>query len=150
MSSDTSHAMPSQQEHTTRSESHGSQVHLLRQGRSNNALQKNLLAGLAEFVGTFLFLFFSFGGTQLANTSSAALDASNSIAPLPNTTVLLYIALSFGFSLMVNVWVFFRISGGLFNPSVSTLVPYVPFVMTRLWIDLISHRLLSLCFSSAQ
>jgi aquaporin rerated protein, other eukaryote len=30
-----------------------------------------------------------------------------------------YIALSFGFSLMVNAWVFYRISGGLFNPAVS-------------------------------
>lgn len=34
---------------------------------------------------------------------------------------LLYIALSFGFSLTVNAWIFFRISGGLFNPAVSCL-----------------------------
>jgi aquaporin related protein len=33
--------------------------------------------------------------------------------------VLLYISLIFGFSLMVCVWVFFRVSGGLFNPAVS-------------------------------
>lgn len=33
--------------------------------------------------------------------------------------VLLYIALSFGFSLAVNVWIFFRVSGGLFNPAVT-------------------------------
>ena len=33
--------------------------------------------------------------------------------------VLTYIALSFGFSLMVNVWIFYRISGGLFNPAVT-------------------------------
>jgi aquaporin related protein len=26
----------------------------------------------------------------------------------------MYISLSFGFSLLVNVWVFFRVSGGLF------------------------------------
>jgi aquaporin related protein len=31
----------------------------------------------------------------------------------------LYIALCFGFSLTVNVWIFFRVSGGLFNPAVS-------------------------------
>jgi aquaporin rerated protein, other eukaryote len=66
-----------------------------------------------------MFLFFSFGGTQLANSSTDAVNVDNSVAPLPNTSVLLYIALSFGFSLMVNVWVFYRISGGLFNPSVS-------------------------------
>ena len=31
----------------------------------------------------------------------------------------LYISLSFGFSLAVNAWIFFRVSGGLFNPAVS-------------------------------
>lgn len=36
-----------------------------------------------------------------------------------NPQQLQYIALSFGFSLAVNAWVFFRISGGLFNPAVS-------------------------------
>jgi hypothetical protein len=32
---------------------------------------------------------------------------------------LLYISLAFGFSLAVCAWVFFRISGGLFNPAVA-------------------------------
>ncbi len=36
-----------------------------------------------------------------------------------NPSQLLYISLAFGFSLAVNAWVFFRISGGLFNPAVS-------------------------------
>lgn len=36
-----------------------------------------------------------------------------------NPAQLLYISLSFGFSLAVNAWIFFRISGGLFNPAVS-------------------------------
>jgi len=36
-----------------------------------------------------------------------------------STIVLLYITIVFGFSLMDNVWVFFHISGGLFNPAVS-------------------------------
>jgi len=44
------------------------------------------------------------------------------IAP-PETSTnpgqLLYIALSFGSSLAINVWLFFRISGGLFNPCVT-------------------------------
>lgn len=41
---------------------------------------------------------------------------------LRSPATLLYIALCFGFSLMVNAWVFFRISGGLFNPAVSVEV----------------------------
>jgi len=76
-------------------------------------MRYNLLCVLGEFVGTFLFLFFSFAGTQVANTPKPA-PGSN-----PNTSNLLYSALSFGFSLTVNVWAFFRITGGLFNPAVT-------------------------------
>lgn len=65
-----------------------------------------------------MFLFFAFAGTQVANagtndnSANTTTNQSNGFSPI----VLLYIALSFGFSLMVNVWIFFRISGGLFNP----------------------------------
>ena len=38
-------------------------------------------------------------------------------------SILLYVALSFGFSLAVNVWIFFRVSGGMFNPAVCPSVP---------------------------
>jgi aquaporin rerated protein, other eukaryote len=85
------------------------------------------VAAAAEFAGTFMFLFFAFGGTQVANTAAVFSDAATagqedgSITQAPNTSVLLFIALSFGFSLMVNVWVFFRVSGGLFNPAVCYL-----------------------------
>jgi aquaporin related protein len=75
------------------------------------------IATAAEFVGTFMFLFFAFGGTQVSHNATS--DAPTA-GQLPDTGVLLYIALSFGFSLMVNVWIFFRISGGLFNPAVSS------------------------------
>ncbi|KAF2662239.1 aquaporin-like protein [Lophiostoma macrostomum CBS 122681] len=87
--------------------------------------RNELVAMAAEFAGTFMFLFFAFGGTQVANTSAIASDPAtagqqdNSITQAPNTSVLLFIALTFGFSLMVNVWVFFRVSGGLFNPAVT-------------------------------
>lgn len=75
---------------------------------------------LGEFVGTFLFLFFAFAGTQVANTAAAGASTEESELPqVPNASVLMYISLAFGFSLVVNAWVFFRISGGLFNPAVS-------------------------------
>jgi aquaporin rerated protein, other eukaryote len=64
-----------------------------------------------------MFLFFAFSGTQVANSSTTA---TGSLDQTPNVPVILYIALAFGFSLTVNAWVFFRISGGLFNPAVST------------------------------
>ncbi|KAL1961804.1 hypothetical protein VTN77DRAFT_1016 [Rasamsonia byssochlamydoides] len=75
--------------------------------------RNNVVAMLGEFVGTFLFLFWSFAGTQIANTPTPAPGAG------PNHAALLYASLSFGFSLTVNVWAFYRVSGGLFNPSVT-------------------------------
>jgi aquaporin related protein len=75
--------------------------------------RNNLVAVIGEFVGTFLFLFWSFAGTQIATTPMPA-PASD-----PNTSNLLYASLAFGFSLTVNVWAFYRVTGGLFNPSVT-------------------------------
>ncbi|KAL5119789.1 hypothetical protein ACEQ8H_002395 [Pleosporales sp. CAS-2024a] len=83
--------------------------------------KNHFVAFIGEFVGTTMFLFFAFSGTQVANIGSGA-SASNTTtgeATGFSPNVLLYIALVFSFSLMVNVWVFFRISGGLFNPAVT-------------------------------
>jgi hypothetical protein len=68
---------------------------------------------LESFVGTFPFLFFAFDGTQTANQI-----ADQGSGPGSALTQLLFISLVFDFSLAVNVWVFFRVSGGLFNPAV--------------------------------
>lgn len=73
---------------------------------------------MAEFTGTTLFLFFAFSGTQVALLSGPA-NTTNVIGQVSDPNQLMFIALSFGFSLAVNAWVFFRISGGLFNPAVS-------------------------------
>ncbi|KAH8771785.1 aquaporin-like protein [Diaporthe sp. PMI_573] len=73
----------------------------------------DIVAALGEFVGTTLFLFFAFTGTAVATVQPG--DGSSGF----NISVQTYIALCFGFSLMVNVWVFYRISGGLFNPAVT-------------------------------
>jgi aquaporin related protein len=80
----------------------------------------HVVAILGEFVGTFSFLFFAFAGTQSANVASTNNTGGNiDTKPVQKTPQqLLYISLAFGFSLAVNAWVFFRISGGLFNPAV--------------------------------
>lgn len=75
-----------------------------------NKIRNHFIAASGEFVGTFCFLFLAFSATQVANTQTAGSSAKPS--QLPNTSVLLYISLAFGFSLAVNAWVFFRISGG--------------------------------------
>ncbi|PLB43382.1 aquaporin [Aspergillus steynii IBT 23096] len=78
-----------------------------------DTMRNHLTVMLGEFVGTFLFLFFAFAGTQVSNTPKPVEGA------LPNTANLLYGSLSFSFSLMVNVWAFYRVTGGMFNPAVT-------------------------------
>ena len=76
----------------------------------------HFVAMCGEFAGTFLFLFFAFAGTQVANNQiQAPVDVNQG----SNPAQLLYISLAFGFSLAANAWVFFRVSGGLFNPAVT-------------------------------
>ncbi|KAI9659731.1 MAG: hypothetical protein M1831_003629 [Alyxoria varia] len=81
----------------------------------SKTVQGHIVAMSGEFVGTTMFLYFAYGGTQIANT-----------LPVPPTTdptlalvKLLYISLAFGGSLAVTAWVFYRVSGGLFNPAVT-------------------------------
>lgn len=79
------------------------------------------MATIGEFVGTVMFLFFGFAGAQVANIgviTDAARNDDQSPAPF-DISIYLYISVIFGFSLLVNVWVFYRISGALFNPAVT-------------------------------
>ena len=85
-------------------------------------IRNHFVAMCGELIGTFLFLFFALSGTQVANNvPSTVVDGTTQTAMSAgsNPAQLQYIALCFGFSLAVNAWVFFRISGGLFNPAVS-------------------------------
>lgn len=81
------------------------------------SVRGHLVAVIGEFVGTLLFLFFAFAGTQVANVSSNTNTGTTVITETIQKTPqqLLYISLAFGFSLAVNAWTFFRISGGLFS-----------------------------------
>lgn len=70
---------------------------------------------VGEFCGTFMFLLLSFIGAQTALNTNSPGDPSAPLLPFS----LLYIAASFGTALAVNVWIFFRVTGGMFNPAVS-------------------------------
>jgi aquaporin related protein len=77
----------------------------------------HIVACVGEFVGTFMFLLFALGGTNVVNT--APKDGANAVDLSANPSKIMYISLVFGLALTVNAWVFFRISGGLFNPAVT-------------------------------
>lgn len=65
---------------------------------------------------------------------------SDSVAQVVNTSNLLYIALSFGLSLAVNVWIFFRVSGGMSFPC----LPGVASELTHRRVNQVSSIPLSL------
>jgi aquaporin related protein len=72
------------------------------------SLSHDLKAASFEFVGTTMFLLLAFGGVQASHDVQG-----------PAIEQTLYIATSFGLSLLVSAWLFFRATGGLFNPEVS-------------------------------
>lgn len=82
------------------------------QGGRWEEIRGHIVAMSGEFVGTVMFLWFALSAAQVTSMSNP--DSGGSQTP----QTLLFIALAFGFSLTVNAWAFYRISGGLFNPAV--------------------------------
>ncbi|EJU04263.1 aquaporin-like protein [Dacryopinax primogenitus] len=89
-------------------------------------LRNDLTAAALEFVGTVVFLMIGLGGIQAAATSSALLAAASNTGGAQSVNVvasieqLLYISVSMGLALLVAVWLFYRVTGGVFNPAVAT------------------------------
>ncbi|GAA6052276.1 hypothetical protein JCM3770_007415 [Rhodotorula araucariae] len=101
------------------------------QGTRAYAAKNHGLAMLGEFVGTFMFLFFAFSAAQVANLAATSVTGVTATGPGGvavgggNTSSLFYISMGFGLSLLVNAWVFFRVSGSAFNPAVSLALALV-------------------------
>jgi aquaporin related protein len=83
-----------------------------------DTMRNALTVVVGEFCGTFMFLLLSFVGAQTAILTN---DPANPDAPL-RAFSLMYISASFGCALAVNVWIFYRVTGGMFNPAVSLLI----------------------------
>ncbi len=86
------------------------------------ATKNHVVATVAEFIGTFLFLLLALGATNAVNTApeqGQPLDLS------ANAAKLLFISLAFGASLAVAVGIFYRVSGGIFNPAVTLALALV-------------------------
>ncbi len=82
-------------------------------GLRNDGLRNHLISMIGEFCGTFMFLLFAMVIAQIANHDPNIPDKGSDPGQL------IMISLGFGFSVMVNVFIFFRISGGQLNPAVS-------------------------------
>ncbi|KAF7967821.1 hypothetical protein HWV62_17507 [Athelia sp. TMB] len=102
----------------------------LRRSAHFKNIRQDLQAALVEFVGTTFFLLLGLGGIQ--STTAAIASAGGSTSTLELTV---YISTCMGFSLLVSAWLFFRITGGLFNPNVALslmlvgILPPVRFVL---------------------
>jgi aquaporin related protein len=91
-----------------------------------NAVRKELTVFLGEFIGTFMFLFIAFVGTQVAlNSATINPFVPEGENPAPETPKLIYIAFSFGAGLAINVAIFADVSGGMFNPAVCVLLVHM-------------------------
>ena len=77
-------------------------------------LSEDLAAAFLEFIGTAFFLLIGLGGIQAASEENITSERQAS-----NIQHILYVSTCMGFSLLVSAWLFFRITGGLFNPNVS-------------------------------
>ncbi|RDL33185.1 putative aquaporin [Venustampulla echinocandica] len=62
-----------------------------------------------------MFLFFAYGGVMVGNTALGGKPSTSN----EYLVFLLFAATSFGVSLAVNAWIFYRVTGGLFNPAVT-------------------------------
>ncbi|RPD60009.1 aquaporin-like protein [Lentinus tigrinus ALCF2SS1-7] len=76
-------------------------------------IKDDIYAAALEYVGTTVFLLLALGCVQ----ASAAEASSSQYGS--NIERVMYIATGFGLSLLVSVWLFYRVTGGLFNPNVS-------------------------------
>ena len=85
----------------------------MRYGYLFNNIEEDLKAAFLEFIGTAFFLILGLGGVQAATGENDMSSATTRIEQV------LYISTSMGFSLLVSAWLFFRVTGGLFNPNVS-------------------------------
>lgn len=90
-----------------------------RRSRPFSPFSTHLIAALAEFVGTFMFLFAAYAGNIMAISQAASMASGRT----NSAETVLVISLAYGISLLVTVWTFYRISGGLFNPAVSDTPP---------------------------
>lgn len=82
-------------------------------------IRNRVIAMLSEFVGTFLFMFIGISGNSVVTNDAAVPMQWAQGNLMADPAKLLFIAMTWGMSVTVNAWIFFRISGGLFNPAVT-------------------------------
>ncbi|GAA6030334.1 hypothetical protein JCM8097_009053 [Rhodosporidiobolus ruineniae] len=86
-----------------------------------------LVAMITEFVGTTMLLFFISGGVNTAKLLTTSVTGSpqvfdgegNNPGGAYNTDSLMYISLVTAFTYSIILWMFYKVTVGLFNPAIS-------------------------------
>lgn len=86
--------------------------------QNNEDIKNHMTAVLGEILGTTIFLFLGEGAAKTAKLARTVSQTEGSNAPLDSQSIMM-IATAFGLSLLVTAWVFYRITGGLFNPAIT-------------------------------
>ncbi|KAG8822554.1 hypothetical protein FRC19_005710 [Serendipita sp. 401] len=87
---------------------------------TNQELREDIKAASIEVIGTTVFLLLALGSIQSAKLSVVATQGAGVAEFGPHSLDHnIYISASAGVSLLASAWMFYRITGGLFNPAVS-------------------------------
>ena len=78
-----------------------------------STMKNHFIAATGEFVGTFFFLYFAFACHIMAVDQAGEVGGNGA----NSSQTVIYISLGYGMSLLVAVWILYRVSGGLFNPA---------------------------------
>eukprot|EP01039_Chlorochromonas_danica_P006309 gene6309-6957_t len=93
-----------------------------------NEWRKNSISGLGEFIGTVSFLWLAYAGQSFAAKPDTSAAGNGNVL---NAANVLYVALIYAFSYMINIWIFYPVNGGFFNPAVTfalMIVQAIPFI----------------------
>lgn len=101
----------------------------------SDGTRHHLIAMIGEFVGTMMFLFFGFVAAQTANNKPDTLLRLNFLSDA-SLLQLTYISLGFGVGLAVNIWLFYRVSGGQFNTAVCAKIKDHRTILTKVQVTI--------------
>jgi len=105
---------------------------------SSKTLREDLKAASIEVIGTTVFLLLALGSIQSAKLSVVATQGLQVAEFGPHSLEHnIYISAAAGVSLLASAWMFYRITGGLFNPAVSLallLIGQISFVRFVLYV----------------
>jgi aquaporin rerated protein, other eukaryote len=94
--------------------------------------QNDLAAAGFEFIGTITFLLLGLGPIQASSIARAESGSAGTSGTPINQ--MMYDAAGLGLALLVSAWLFYRVTGGLFNPNVSTALFAVGVIGPLRWL----------------